>query len=130
MARPKKDNPPAKTRRITIRLTENQYELIALRAAELNLSAAEYVRHQAIHGEIKARYHVVAEFPQIQNLAFQFSAIGNNLNQIARYFHMGGMRSRSIQEEIHKCIEEIMKLRQKVLELAGDDDGHPETYDE
>ena len=77
----KKDLPPAKTHRVTIRLTDVQYELITRRAEELNMSVAEYIRHQAVHGEVHVHYQVVADLPDIQKLVVQFSAIGNNLNQ-------------------------------------------------
>ena len=85
------------------------------------------VRHQAIHGKVAISYPVVAEVADLQRLTNQFAAIGNNLNQIARYFNMGGLQSKAIREEINGCVAEIMKLRKAVLEMAGDFHGGAET---
>ena len=46
--------------------------------------------------------------------------MGNNLNQLTRYFHMGGLRSQAMTDELNRCINEIMRLRKEVMELAGD----------
>ena len=59
----------------------------------------------------------------LKKLVGEYGKIGSNLNQIAKYFNTGGMRSLSIEDEIHQCIADLFKLRKKVLEMAGDTDG-------
>ena len=88
---------------------------------------AEYIRRQAVHGKVDIYHPIVASLPELQKLTDEFSAIGNNLNQIARYFHTGGLQSKAMREEINRCISEIMKMRKIILEMAGDFHGSSET---
>jgi len=127
MARPKKDTGLHKTRKIDFRLDETQYSIIENYAADAGMSVSDYVRHQAVYGKVEISYPVVAKVSDLQDLTSQFAAIGNNLNQIARYFNMGGLQSKAMREEINSCVAEIMKLRKRVLEMAGDFHGGAET---
>ena len=68
---------------------------------------------------IPFNYNIVADLGEIQNLTVQAAGIGNNLNQIARYFHGGGLASRGMLEELKKCIAEIRELRQEIVQLGG-----------
>ena len=70
---------------------------------------------------------VNATLQELQKLTDEFSAIGNNLNQIARYFNMGGLQSKAMREEINDCISAIMKMRKTVIDMAGDFHGSTET---
>lgn len=69
------------------------------------------------------RYEIVADMDDLKKLVGEYGKIGSNLNQIAKYFNTGGMRSLAIEDEIHQCIADLFKLRKKVLEMAGDTDG-------
>jgi len=93
MARPKKDSRLHKTRKIDFRLDETQYSIIEKYAADAGMSVSDYVRHQAVYGKVEISYPVIAKVTDLQELTSQFAAIGNNLNQIARYFNMGGLQS-------------------------------------
>ncbi|MBQ6481334.1 MAG: plasmid mobilization relaxosome protein MobC [Anaerolineaceae bacterium] len=127
MSRPRKDADLRKDYRITVRLNEVQYEIIEGYAKQLGVSAAEYVRRQAVHGKVEVRYPIVADLGQIQKLTDEFGAIGNNLNQIAKYFNMGGLHSMAIRQEIQDCVSKLMQLRKSVLDMAGDFYGGTET---
>ena len=128
MARPKKISPPAKNHVFVVRLDDIQYSVIQKHAEQFRMSMAEYIRHQAVYGRIDLCCPIVVDLPQLQKLTDEFSAIGNNLNQIARYFNMGGLQSKAMRERINTCIEELMVMRKKVLEMAGDFDGSAETF--
>lgn len=65
---------------------------------------------------------------EIQDLTAQAAGIGNNLNQIARYFHGGGLASRGMLEELKKCIAEIRELRQEIVQLGGVYRGNSKTH--
>ena len=73
-----------------------------------------------LEGKIAIRYEVVADIPELQKLTAEFGKIGSNLNQIARYFHTGGVRSKTMQDEIQSCISELWNLRKDVTRMAGD----------
>ena len=127
MGRPKKEKAFSKDRQVTVRLTEMEYEIIEKSATNSGMTIAAYMRHMAVHGNIKIEYQIVADSDELKKLTNEFAAIGNNLNQIARYFHMGGSRSKQIQENINMCIAAIMDMRKKVVRIAGDYHGNTKT---
>ena len=77
---------------------------------------------------IPFNHNIVADLGEIQNLTVQAAGIGNNLNQIARYFHSGGLASRGMLEELKRCIAEIRELRQEIVQLGGVYRGNSKTH--
>lgn len=124
MARPKKQTELRKEKRITVRLTDVEYEIIAENAKRTGKPIAEFVRDQAVHREVKIIYPIVVDLPELQPLTDQFQRIGDNLNQIAKYFNMKGLHSMAVRQEINACIMALMELRKEVLKLAGDFRGY------
>lgn len=114
--------------RITVRFTDIEYGLITDAAEETGFTLSEYIRKMVLEGKIAIRYEVVADIPELQKLTAEFGKIGSNLNQIARYFHTGGIRSKTMQDEIQSCISELWNLRKDVTRMAGDFHGSVETY--
>ena len=127
MARPKKDTALCKEHRVTVRFKEVQYFIIEGYAKQLGVPVAEYIRRQAVHGKVEISYPIVADVEKLQKLTDEFHAIGNNLNQIARYFNMGGLHSTAIRQEINECVMELMKMRKAVMDMAGDFNGYTQT---
>ena len=58
----------------------------------------------------------------------ELSRIGNNLNQLTQYFHMGGLISASMQELLRDCINDVMDMRKEVMKLGGDYRGYSKTH--
>ena len=87
----KKPELQRKTHNMKIRLDDIQYSTIQLLAEESGMTMTEYIRHQAVHGKVDIHYHIVADFEKLDKLNREFSAIGNNLNQLTKYFNMGGL---------------------------------------
>jgi len=110
-------------RNMVIRLTESEFDLICERAEESGLSHSEYCRKQILTGRVIQRFEFVADMTVIRDASRQLSGIGNNLNQIAQYFHMGGARSLYMQEEIHKAILAVHEMNEKIQEIAGEKRG-------
>ena len=50
----------------------------------------------------------------VRNIGKELHAIGNNLNQIAQYFHTGGARSEHIIQEINSGVKDLERIRKKV----------------
>ena len=88
----KKEEQQRKTHNIRVRLDAAQYDLIQSAASSAGMSISEYIRRQAVYGKVEIHNHIVADFPKLEKLAQEFGAIGNNLNQLTRYFHMGGLK--------------------------------------
>ena len=101
-------------KRITIRLTEDEYERILSEADSANLSIAEYVRSQLKNGKVIARYEVVTEKETRRKLAEEYHKIGINLNQIAHHLNGGGEATDSLIVSIEHCVSELRKLRREL----------------
>ena len=105
-----------RNRNIKIQLWLNKAEARNLqeKARRSHLSVAAYLR-QLISGVVPKE----APPPDFFSMMRELHYIGNNLNQIARYFHGGGLASRGMLEELKKCIAEIRELRQEIVQLGG-----------
>jgi hypothetical protein len=117
-----------KTHNLKIRLDDYQYSTIQNLAEKAGMSMTEYIRRQAVYGKVEIHNHIVADFPKLEKLTQEFSAIGNNLNQLTRYFHMGGLVSAAMQEQLRNCINDVMDMRKEVMKLGGDYRGYTKTH--
>lgn len=128
MTRPKKEEELRRSHLIALRLTDAEFELITNTANEAGLTASAYIRKQLLEKQICVKYDIVADISEINILTAEVGKIGNNLNQIARHFNTGGIRSKAMQDEIHDCITKLFSLRKEILKLAGEVNGSVETY--
>lgn len=128
MARPKKEKDLFRSHLIAFRLTDVEYDLVTSMAQEADLSASAYIRKLLLERNVNITYEVVADVPELQKLTAEFGKIGSTLNQIERYFHMGGVRSKTMQDEIHECISQIFDMRKEIAEMAGDYHGNVKTH--
>lgn len=128
MTRPKKEKELTRSHHITLRLTDTEYELVTDNAIEAGLSRSDYLRKMILDGKINVRYDIVVDLPELQKLVSEFGKIGGNLNQIAKYFHTGGIRSMAMQDEISQCITDLYELRKEVKRMAGDFHGNIKTH--
>lgn len=128
MTRPKKEKELSRSHLIALRVSDVEYETILTASKEAGQSVSAYIRKILSEGEINLKYEVVADIVEIQNLVTEYARIGNNLNQIAKFFHMGGARSLAMQNQISQCITELHDLREEVIRMAGDFHGNTETH--
>ena len=117
-----------KTHITTVRMNEIEYEMVCGRAKDAGLSISNYIRHQAVFGKVENHFQIVADFPQLEVITRELSRIGNNLNQLTQYFHMGGLVSASMQELLRDCINDVMDMRKEVMKLGGDYRGYSKTH--
>lgn len=128
MTRRKKPEGAVKNHVITVRLNDVEYEMVCAAAERAGLTLSEYFRHHVIFGKVEIRNQIVADFPKLEKISRELSAIGNNLNQLTKYFNMGGFKSQAMTEELTRCINDVMKMRKEVMEMGGEYRGHPKTY--
>lgn len=128
MTRRKKPEAAVKNHVITVRLNDIEYGMVQKAAEEAKLSVSEYFRHHAVFGKVEVHNHIVADFPKLEGISRELSAIGNNLNQLTRYFNMGGLKSQAMQEELTRCINDVMRMRRELVELGGEYRGHLEAH--
>ena len=101
-----------------LRLNDKEYDLVKHQAERAGYPTATYVRKQIIGTPLSIRYEIVADINEIKILTAEFGRIGNNLNQIAKYFNSGGTRSLAMEDEIHECIIQLFELNNEVLRMA------------
>jgi hypothetical protein len=124
MPNPKKEHGDKKTHNMKVLLDDAQYALVQSAANAAGMKMAAYMRNQAIYGKIEIHNHIVANFSSLERISAELSSISNNLNQLTRYFHMGGVKSESMQEELRRCINEVMKMREELLAFGGEYRGY------
>lgn len=111
-----------------LRLSDTEYEIVTNYAKEAGYPPAVYARKQILEGQVKIECPIIVDIEELRKLTAEFGKIGSNLNQIAKYFNMGGIRSQAMQEEIHECISQLFLMREEVLRLAGDYHSNIETH--
>lgn len=124
MTRRKKPESAVKKHIITVRLNDIEYDMICDAARQAGLPVSEYLRHHAVFGKVDVHNHIVADFEKLDKISRDLSGIGNNLNQLTKYFHMGGMKSQSMTDELTRCINEVMEMREEIMELGGEYRGY------
>lgn len=117
MGRRKKCEQIKRTNNVMVRFTDAEYASISISAEQAGYPVAVYVRKSALDERIEVHYNITAELPELQKLIAEYSAIGNNLNQIAQYFHSGGFYSKSIYASVKICIRSIFSLRLNIKSL-------------
>lgn len=95
-----------KSRRINLRVTENEYQKIVAKAKKANLSISRYVSLSAMNKEI-------IFFDDIKEMNYELSKIGNNLNQLTMLAHQGKIKEVNLKktnETFSGIWDELCKL--------------------
>ena len=103
-----------------LRLTDTEYEIISENAKAAALPLAEYARRLVMGKQVKIKYEIVADLPELKKFIAEFGKIGSNLNQVARHFNSGGIHSQEIKKAINQGIADIYEMKYKVLKMAGE----------
>ena len=103
-----------KEKRITVRLTKEEYEQIELDAYKAELSLAEYVRTQLRNGKVNVKVELVTDKDTKKKLAEEYHKIGVNLNQIAHHLNSGGEINNTILKDIEHNVSELARLRREL----------------
>ena len=124
----KKDRDLAKTKRVTIRLTEAQYDVLETDAQRSGRSLAGYIRSALLGKTPAVKYEIVYNSPKILKIFSDLGHISGNLNQIARHLNQGDAFTRELKQEVSGCISQILHIRDNVQEMVGEYRGHSETH--
>jgi hypothetical protein len=128
MARPKKETELVTTHRVTIRFTDTQYSVITEDAKRAGLPLADYLRKLIANHGLTTTYKIVKDDKSIHDLTVALGRIGNNLNQISRYFHQHGTNTPEIEKDILQCIRKIYDMSEILDKIEGDTNSNLETY--
>ena len=123
MSRPKKELPPAHTHRVTVRLTDEMYDVLHKDAAAARISDAECVRRIILGRKIKYAPTVIHDDTAILEELHRINKVGSNLNQIARYLNEGGNMTNPIAVDLRKILQSLNEccneLNRKMEEEYG-----------
>ena len=98
-------------------VSNEQYELVEKIAKQVGVTVAEYGRQQMVFGKVGVRYSISIPIEEAREITRLLANATANLNQIAKYFNMGGLRSKEVQEQINTAVENIFDIRRMVKEM-------------
>jgi|GEM_PF-3010034 len=101
-----------KKERIDLRTTDKEKEIIKRKADELGLDLTNYILAMAIYEEI-----IIFNFDGIDSFSNQISALGNNINQIARTLNQAKKSNELDNQLIGKVLEELKNFESLRLQL-------------
>ena len=120
MARPKKNLPPGKERKFTIRMTDAMYEALEAEANAAGLSTSEYARSLLLDHRPVVKQEIVYDCEELLHTLGEMGKIGSNLNQIAHYLNGGNPFDAHLKSEVMQGIIALYKIRDAVKDMAGE----------
>jgi len=95
-----------RTKRITIRLTDDEYLLLKQQSNNLDITLSEYIRKKILGNRERITNKCTKE------LLYEINRIGNNLNQIARHCNI----NKSVDKLVLKELVDIEKKLNELME--------------
>ena len=86
------------------------FDLICTDAEKAGMSISVYCRNAVLNRKIVQRPLVFHDDTALVHELRNLNKLGSNLNQIARYFHEGGLMTNSLARELHHLLGEMDKL--------------------
>ena len=123
MANKKKEDEFRHDHNVMLRLTKEEYEVLQEDALQAKMKIASFAREIIVQRNVTVSYRVAVDMEDVRAIGRELNFIGNNLNQIAQYFHTGGSRSEFILQAINSGIKDLERIRKKTEGMAGGLDG-------
>ena len=96
---------------LKFRVTPQEREMIETKMAQFGTTnMAAYLRKMAIDG-----YIIYTDTADIKAFTKELSAIGRNINQIAKRINAGGPAYQADMDEIRERLDEIWQLQRRIL---------------
>ena len=119
---PKTYQTPHRTHIVKTRLSEEEYEEFRHRCDVYQVSQSEWLRQLIrtgrVHATIRATLTSDELLEAVGKLTAQYSKIGSNLNQIARFLQTQGTPYNALSEEVRTAISELADLKYQEEFLA------------
>jgi ribosomal 50S subunit-associated protein YjgA (DUF615 family) len=97
------------TKKKEFKIDEEIEKIIAVQTDKLNLSMSEYIRQLIKQDYILEDTEVIADFKtDLKQAIKELKAIGNNLNQLARYTNT---QKKMLKETVIEVVELVEKLK-------------------
>ena len=120
MARPKKNLPPGKGKKFTIRVTDEMFEALEAEANAAGLSTSEYARKLLLDHRPVVKQEIVYDSEELLHTLGDMGKIGSNLNQIAHYLNGGNPFDAHLKSEVMQGIIALYKIRDTIKDMAGE----------
>lgn len=120
MVRPKKKLPPPKDHQLTIRFTEELYNVLTSDAEAAGMPRTEYIRQLITNRKPVVKQEIVYNDPALLQVFRNLGHYGANLNQIARYVNQGGTLTNQMWKDVRECLAEIYNIRNALKEMVGE----------
>ena len=114
---------PIREKQIHFRVTQEMFDLICTdaekagisisvycRAQKAGMSISVYCRNAVLNRKIVQRPLVFHDDTALVHELRNLNKLGSNLNQLARYFHEGGLMTNSLARELHHLLGEMDKM--------------------
>ena len=108
MSRPKKEQAQKRTRRISVRLSDDELLRVGERAKGAGVSTSDYLRKTALSGRV-----VVKQKTDNGALVRQLLGIGNNLNQLT---HMAHIHSEYDREKLRTVLSDVQAVVMRFID--------------
>ena len=115
------------TKRLTIRMDDELYEMICNGAKTARISQVEYARRLLKKGKVTVKQEIIAEVPELKKLIAEFGKIGSNLNQLAHHFNAGGTHSSYMYEQTQKALSALYAMKYEVEAMGGEFRGYSQA---
>lgn len=106
--------------KFTVRLDEPTYVKLNQMAWKSNQSLVECVRTLISKGNVRVKVTQAVELPELKPLTVELSRIGNNLNQIARYYNGGGSMTAQTHAMLNEAVRQLFEMKYKIDRLGGE----------
>lgn len=97
-----------KERRVSVRMTEEQYKSVEAKANTTQMSVATYIRAAALR-------HKVAVVDGLPEITRELKGIGRNINQVVTLVHQNRIKTVYLAE----TVTALAQIYNKLSELAG-----------
>ncbi len=134
MPRPKINDEMKHVNKVNVRFTDSEFATVKNHAEQIGIPVSVFVRDCAM-GRVK-RIRIIKEvqavFPELEeelkNIARQLSPIGNNLNQIGRYFNMGGEGADEVRRMLDSGIRALIRIEGNMERMTGELSGNLKAH--
>ena len=116
----KKETELTRKHQVKILFSDTQYAVITEDARRVGLPIAVYLRNLIAEHGLTVEYKIARDDKAIHNLTVALSRIGNNLNQLMRYFHQNGANTTGIENDIRCCIRQIYDMSAALDKIESD----------
>ena len=120
MRRKNTNRAPVKSRHVDLRMDQATYDQVERMAHTANLSVSEYIRQMLVKGRVVVKVEQVMDPADIKRALAELGHIGSNINQIARHYNGGGVRSREMFERTTHALSDLYDLKREIQRLGGE----------